>query len=169
MSNAILVETLLIISGVILITELSLIVMEHNDDADNGRHEITQLNEHASAQVIALSTLGLLSSLSGMFLRAKMESTEKAESHYTCLALFYVILSISGILVSGAFIMINWTLVNQTYAVITPRFLCSSMLGSAYLITFSLAILNFLFADFISLDDDDDHDDDAYYAKVDIV
>ena len=164
MSNAILVDTLLIISGVILITELSLLVTD--DDADKDWREMAKLDGHASAQVISLSTLGLLSSLSGMFLRAKMESKVKPESHYTCLALVYVIVSISGILVAGAFIMINWSLVNQTYAVITSRFLCSSMMASAYLITFSLAILNFLFADFMSLDEEDV---DVHYAKIDIV
>ena len=67
-----------------------------------------------------------------------------------------------GILVSGAFIMINWTIVTRTVTAITAKFLCASMLSSAYLIVFSLAILNFLFADFISDDIDD-------YAKIQTV
>ena len=78
----------------------------------------------------------------------------------------YVISSISGILISAAFIMINWTIINQTYVPVTPHFLCASMLGSAYLITFVLAILNFLFADFMTLDEEDDMEQ---YSKVQIV
>ena len=157
MSNSILVDMLLIISGVVLITEVCLILMDNHETVD-------KLNGHSSAQILSLSTLGVVTSLMGMYLRGKMESKDK--SNYTCAAFMYIISSISGILVSAAFIMINWTIINQTYIAVTPHFLCASMLGSAYLITFVLAILNFLFADFMTLDEDDDMEQ---YSKVQIV
>ena len=157
MSNSILVDMLLIISGVVLITEVCLISMDEQNEND-------KLNGHSSAQILSLSTLGVVTSLMGMYLRGKMESKEKV--NYTCAAFMYVISSISGILISAAFIMINWTIINQTYVPVTPHFLCASMLGSAYLITFVLAILNFLFADFMTLDEEDDMEQ---YSKVQIV
>ena len=157
MSNSILVDTLLIISGVVLITEVCLISMDNHE-------AVNKLNGHSSAQILSLSTLGVVTSLMGMYLRGKMESKDK--SNYTCAAFMYIISSISGILVSAAFIMINWTIINQTYIAVTPHFLCASMLGSAYLITFVLAILNFLFADFMTLDEEDDMEQ---YSKVQIV
>ena len=157
MSNSVLVDMLLIISGVVLITEVCLISMDNHETVD-------KLNGHSSAQILSLSTLGVVTSLMGMYLRGKMESKDK--SNYTCAAFMYIISSISGILVSAAFIMINWTIINQTYIAVTPHFLCASMLGSAYLITFVLAILNFLFADFMTLDEEDDMEQ---YSKVQIV
>ena len=87
MSNCILVDTMLIVSSVILITEISLLITDFKDSKD-------LQDNHASAQILSISTLGLLAALTGMFLRSKIESKE--QKNYTLAALMYIVADITG-------------------------------------------------------------------------
>ena len=148
MSNTVIIDALLILSSVILIAELILISWEIEDDH--------HLNGQAQAQVMIVATVGLVSSLVGMWLRQFMDSKRKNSVRcYTLVALLYVVFIVTGILLSFAFMMVNWTIVTRT-GHMTTHFLGASMLSSAYLIAFSLAILNFLFNDFLHVQEDDD-------------
>ena len=152
MSNHILTEILIIVSGIIAVSQLIYAPGEKNE---TGSFSIGTL------QIFSISIIGILTGLFGQWLseemfRAASVHDDATEEHTTCRytlsALLFCTLSFTGLMISSIFIFLNYkTITNNIQLEGLESLLLSTIINTGFEIMFVISIVNFLFVDFADL------------------
>ena len=119
--------------------------------------EISQSN----VEIIRIASVAIFTSLLGQWLLEEMyrdleifdeNFDKKSSTRYTIAAVFYISFATTGAMLSGIFLMKNYiktTRENVTENACNGEMILSTVANSAFLTIFLLAILSFLFTDFV--------------------
>jgi len=160
MSNSLLTETMLILSGLICLTQIVNLCT-----SSDGIEQIS----NANIQIICISSIGIVTALLGHWLIEEINSDKinpgKSSMRFTISALLYISFAITGIMLSSVFLMKNY--VDSAQPRPSTELLSSSngqeimfstVVNTCHLTLFVLAVLNFLFSDFLLNYDSDEKD-----------
>jgi hypothetical protein len=153
MSNHILTEILIIVSGIIAVSQLIYAPGEKNE---TGSFSIGTL------QIFSISIIGILTGLFGQWLSEEMfraasvhdDDTEERAStcRYTLSALLFCTLSFTGLMISSIFIFLNYKTITTSFQLEgLESLLLSTIINTGFEIMFVISIVNFLFVDFADL------------------
>ena len=149
MSNPLLTETLLILSGLICLTQIVNLCGDDGEKISNG-----------NIQVVCISGIGIVTALFGHWLIEEIQADKinpgKSATRFTISALFYVSFAITGIMLSSIFLMKNYLTSARMSSELAPEvhvnvpvIVFSTVINSCLLTLFVFAVLNFLFTDFL--------------------
>ena len=153
MSNHILTEILIIVSGIIAVSQLIYAPGEKNE---TGSFSIGTL------QIFSITIIGILTGLFGQWLSEEMfraasvhdDDTEERAStcRYTLSALLFCTLSFTGLMISSIFIFLNYKTITTSFQLEgLESLLLSTIINTGFEIMFVISIVNFLFVDFADL------------------
>jgi len=153
MSNHILTEILIIVSGIIAVSQLIYAPGEKNE---TGSFSI------GTIQIISISVIGILAGLFGQWLseemfRAASENEhaveERASCRYTLSALLFCTCCFTGLMISSIFIFLNYRTITTDLGGLSglESLLLSTIINTGFEIMFVISIVNFLFVDFADI------------------
>ena len=153
MSNHILTEILIIVSGIIAISQLIYAPGEKNE---TGSFSI------GTIQIISISVIGILTGLFGQWLSEEMfraasehehDVEERASCRYSLSALLFCTLCFTGLMISSIFIFLNYRTITTSSVHLAglESLLLSTIINTGFEIMFVISIVNFLFVDFADI------------------